>query len=85
MKTMVEHLKVEHNQRVEALESEKSLLMNQLAQSNQILQECSQNLNRLFTALHSIDIGTEVNITDPVYRLEEIGSQSSTAFCNGFF
>lgn len=76
MNTMVDHLKAEHNQQVEALESEKSLLMNQLAETKHDLQESSLNLSRLLTIVHSIDVGTEINFSDPFQKMDEIGKIS---------
>ncbi|XP_008811441.2 uncharacterized protein LOC103722610 isoform X1 [Phoenix dactylifera] len=73
MTVLMDHLKTEHNQQVEALESEKSLLMKQLAETEQSLHDSSQTVSKFLTALHGIDVGFEINVTDPVQRIEEIG------------
>ncbi|URE41596.1 hypothetical protein MUK42_05277 [Musa troglodytarum] len=72
MNTMIAHLKSENNQRVEAFESEKKILVNQLAEAEQNLKISNQTLSRLLRALDGIDVGTEINNTDPVQKLEEI-------------
>ncbi|KAG1331963.1 centromere-associated protein E [Cocos nucifera] len=76
MSVVMDNLKTEHIQRVEALESEKSLLMNQLTEMEQSLQDHSKTFNRFLTALHGIDVGCEINVTDPVQKMEEIGRLS---------
>ncbi|XP_020264591.1 centromere-associated protein E isoform X2 [Asparagus officinalis] len=76
MNTMAEHLKIEHNKQIEALESEKSFLVNQLAESKQNLEQHSQKLNELLSAVLSIDIGRNINVTDPILKMEEIGKVS---------
>ncbi|CAL9124185.1 unnamed protein product [Musa acuminata var. zebrina] len=72
MNTMIAHLKSENNQRVEAFESEKKILVNQLAEAEQNLKISNQTLSRLLRALDGIDVGTEINNTDPLQKLEEI-------------
>lgn len=73
MNHVVEHSKIEHNQQLEALKSEKTLLLNQLTETEQKFQESSENLNRLLTVLNAIYVSSEVNIVNPVQKLEEIG------------
>ncbi|RZS11904.1 hypothetical protein BHM03_00043278 [Ensete ventricosum] len=72
MNTMIAHLKSENNQLVEAFESEKKILVNQLAEAEQNLEISNQTLSRLLRALDGINVGTEINNTDPVQKLEEI-------------
>uniref|UniRef100_A0A1D1ZJT0 Restin n=1 Tax=Anthurium amnicola TaxID=1678845 RepID=A0A1D1ZJT0_9ARAE len=69
-------LKKELNQHVETLQSENNLLRNTLAESGNTLHDLSQTLNRLLTALYSIDLGAESNIVDPVQKMEWIGRVS---------
>ncbi|WOK96337.1 golgin subfamily B member 1 isoform X2 [Canna indica] len=73
LNTIIAHLKSENNQRVELLESEKMLLINQLTDMEQNLRHNSQTLSRLLRVLDGIDIGKEIHNIDPVYKLEEIG------------
>ncbi|KAM0943271.1 hypothetical protein DsansV1_C13g0120471 [Dioscorea sansibarensis] len=73
MNAMLERLNTEHNQQIKTLESEKSSLMSQLAVTEQNLQEIRQVLSGLLNALHAINVGNEVNIVDPVLKMEQIG------------
>ncbi|XP_010927246.2 uncharacterized protein [Elaeis guineensis] len=76
MNVVMDNLKTEHNQQVEALESEKSLLMNRLTEMEQSLQDHGKTFHGFLTALHGIDVGCEINVTDPVQKMEEIGRLS---------
>nr|CAD1825448.1 unnamed protein product [Ananas comosus var. bracteatus] len=72
MNAVLEKLKSKHDQQIKALESEKSLLMNRLAEREQILNDNKLTLNKFLTALHSIDAGGDCNTIDPVQKIEEI-------------
>ncbi|KAK8968256.1 hypothetical protein KSP40_PGU008335 [Platanthera guangdongensis] len=70
----LEQLKINHSQQTETLISEKSLLMNQVAEMELNLQDKNQNYSKLLTAVQAIDLEGEDNEGDPVDKLRMVSS-----------
>lgn len=77
MNTDIERLKKELNQQVETLQSKNQQLTNALSETENALQDRSQTLNNLLAALHSIDLDADINIVDPVQKIEWIHKVSN--------
>ncbi|KAK8461720.1 hypothetical protein SEVIR_1G087300v4 [Setaria viridis] len=71
MNAVIEKLKNERKQHIESLETEKSSLMDRLAENEKSLHETNQYLSGLLNALNKVDIAREFD-TDPVTKVEKI-------------
>ncbi|PKA57560.1 hypothetical protein AXF42_Ash018535 [Apostasia shenzhenica] len=69
MNAFIQKLQIEHNQKINVLESERSSLMTRLGDMEQNLRDSNQNYSKLLTALLAIDVGSESNEIDPVQKL----------------
>nr|CAB3445591.1 unnamed protein product [Digitaria exilis] len=71
MNTVIEKLKDERKQHIESLETEKSSLMDRLAENEKSLHETNQYLSGLLNALNKVDVAREFD-RDPITKVEKI-------------
>ncbi|XP_073010197.1 uncharacterized protein [Typha latifolia] len=72
MNSVIENLRIEHKQYIEALDSEKLVLMKRLTETEESLQDSNKFLRSLLTALHGIDTSQPIDIADSVGKIEEM-------------
>ncbi|KHG27162.1 chromosome partition smc [Gossypium arboreum] len=61
-----------YRERVESLEADSLFLRNHLLETERMLEEKGLLLSRILNAIADIDVGNEINISDPVEKLEQI-------------
>ncbi|XP_012443449.1 trans-Golgi network-localized SYP41-interacting protein 1 isoform X3 [Gossypium raimondii] len=61
-----------YRERVESLEADSLFLRNHLLETERMLEEKGLLLSRILNAIADIDVGNEINISDPVEKLELI-------------
>ncbi|KAH1067231.1 hypothetical protein J1N35_032218 [Gossypium stocksii] len=61
-----------YRERVESLEADSLFLRNHLLETERMLEEKGLLLSRILNAIADIDVGSEINISDPVEKLEQI-------------
>ncbi|KAG2655990.1 nuclear mitotic apparatus protein 1-like [Panicum virgatum] len=71
MSAVIEKLKDERKQHIESLETEKSSLMDRLAENEKSLHETNQYLSGLLNALNKVDVAREFDM-DPITKVEKI-------------
>ncbi|XP_039788199.1 golgin subfamily A member 4-like isoform X2 [Panicum virgatum] len=71
MSAVIEKLKDERKQHIESLETEKSSLMDRLAENEKSLHETNQYLSGLLNALNKVDVAQEFDM-DPITKVEKI-------------
>ena len=68
---VIEKLKDERKQHIESFETEKSSLMDRLAENEKSLHETNQYLSGLLNALNKVDVAQEFDM-DPITKVEKI-------------
>ncbi|AQK68540.1 hypothetical protein ZEAMMB73_Zm00001d015272 [Zea mays] len=71
MNVVIEKLKSERKQHIESLETEKSSLMDRLAENEKSLHETNQYLSGLLNALNRVDVAREFDM-DPITKVEKM-------------
>jgi len=71
MNAVIEKLKSERKQHIESLETEKSSLMDRLAENEKSLHETNQYLSGLLNALNKVDVAREFDM-DPITKVEKM-------------
>ncbi|KAG4198028.1 hypothetical protein ERO13_A05G063400v2 [Gossypium hirsutum] len=61
-----------YRERVESLEADSLFLRNHLLETERMFEEKGLLLSRILNAIADIDVGNEINISDPVEKLEQI-------------